>query len=599
MKFRHLVVSSLVAGSTVYAQTQSLWGQCGGIGYTGATQCAGGSACSTLNAYYFQCVPQPTTSSTSTTTTAVTTTTTSRTTTTTTTTTPITTTSSTTLSRTTTTTSTTTSSRTTTTTSTTSSTRTTTSSSPATQPTGTILDCLNSKSVPQALPGSSSFTFEARGFNLRLPFTPAAIAMPTTVPQVQAAVLCGVQYKLKITAKAGGHSYANHGIGGENGHLMINMKYFNSVTLDTTTNIATIGPGARLGNVAQALYNQGKRAISHGTCPGVGIGGHVLHGGYGYSSHTRGLALDWLIEAQVVVINGTIVTASATQNSDLFWALRGAGGSYGIVVSMKFNTFPAPDSNVVYNYSYNWNQAQARTSLEALQAYANSTQFPRELNLRFWVGVYNVQVVGVYYGDRSTFDAAISPLLSKFGTPASSSVSVMNWLNSLNNYAYATMSPPIDYDYFAKSLMTTQLSPAAMDAFVAYWFNTAKSVGRSWYMMIDLHGGPTSYIGSITGDAGGAYAHRNATFKYQFYDSVYSGSYPSDGFGFLNGWVNTVTSISQNTTWGMYINYADPTLPSAEYGNDYWRVSYPRLRSIKSLYDPDDVFYNPQAVQPL
>ncbi|KAF3934813.1 hypothetical protein ABW20_dc0110552 [Dactylellina cionopaga] len=471
------------------------------------------------------------------------------------------------------------------------------------QPTGSIIDCLTSNNVPQALPGSSTFSFEIKPFNLRIPFTPVAVAMPTTIPQVQAAVICGVQYKLKVTAKAGGHSYANHGIGGEDGHLMINLKYFNNITLDTTTNIATIQPGARLGNVAQALYNQGKRAISHGTCPGVGIGGHVLHGGYGYSTHTRGLALDWLVEAQVVLTNGTVVTASATQNSDLFWALRGAGGSFGIIVAMKFNTFPAPDSNVVYNYSFNWNQTQARASLDALQAYVNSTQFPRELNLRYWIGTFNVQVVGVYYGNTTAFNTAINPLLSKLGTPASSGVSVMNWLDTLNNYAYASMSPPLDYDthetFFAKSLMTTQLSSASMDAFVAYWFNTAKTISRSWYVMIDLHGGPTSYVSSISGDAGGAYAHRNATLKFQFYDEVYGGSYPTDGFGFLNGWVNSITSISPVSTWGMYINYADPTLPSTEYGNDYWRVNYPRLRTIKSIYDPADVFYNPQAVQPV
>ncbi|KAK6524479.1 hypothetical protein TWF281_011387 [Arthrobotrys megalospora] len=600
MGFKH-ICWVFFAASAVQAQTQSLWGQCGGVGWTGAVNCANGSACTTLNAYYAQCIPASSTTTTRTTTPATTPSTTPSTTPVTTT--PRTTTPSTTRTTTPSTTIITTTSSIRTTTpviTTTTSSRTTTAT---TRPTGTIQDCLTSNNVPQALPGSSSFTFEAKGFNLRLPFTPLAIAMPTTVPQVQAAVICGVRYGVKISAKAGGHSYANHGIGGEDGHLMINLKYFNTVVLDTATNIATIGPGTRLGNVAQALYTQGKRAISHGTCPGVGVGGHVLHGGYGYSSHTRGLALDWLAEAQVVLADGSLVTASATQNTDLFWAIKGAGGSFGIIVSMKFNTFPAPDSNIVYSYSFSWSQTQARANLEALQAYANSTQFPRELNMRFWVGVFNTQILGVYYGSRTDFDAAIAPLLSKLGTPSSSSISVMNWIDSLNNYAYATMSPPIDYDvhetFFAKSLMTTQLSPAAMDAFVAYWF-TASKPSRSWYMMIDIHGGPTSAIANITGEAGGSYAHRGATFKYQFYDSVYGGgSYPSDGFNFLNGWVNSITSISPANTWSMYINYADTSLSVNDYGNFYWRANYPRLRTIKSTYDPNDVFHNPQVVQPL
>lgn len=131
-----------------------------------------------------------------------------------------------------------------------------------------ITDCLDDASVPQALPGTTNFTQAIKPFNLRLPFTPVAVAVPTTVAQVQAAVSCGVSLGITISPKSGGHSYASHGIGGEDGHLMVDMKYFNTVNLDTDTGIATIGPGARLGNVAQALYTQGKVAFSHGTCPG-------------------------------------------------------------------------------------------------------------------------------------------------------------------------------------------------------------------------------------------------------------------------------------------------------------------------------------------
>ena len=91
------------------------------------------------------------------------------------------------------------------------------------------------------------------------------------------------------------------------------------------------------------------------------------------------------MEAQVVLANGTLATASATQNSDLFWALRGAGASYGIVTSMKFQTFAAPTQNLVFNYALNVNQAQMKNVFSVLQDYANSTAMPAEMNMRVFI----------------------------------------------------------------------------------------------------------------------------------------------------------------------------------------------------------------------
>ena len=127
-----------------------------------------------------------------------------------------------------------------------------------------VQDCLTAAGVP----GPANLTFTITPFNLRLPFTPAAVAVPTTLAQVQASVKCGVQAGLKINPKSGGHSYAAHSLGGENGHFMIDLKYWNTVVVDNATQIATVGPAGRLGNIAQSLYAQGKRAFSHGTCPG-------------------------------------------------------------------------------------------------------------------------------------------------------------------------------------------------------------------------------------------------------------------------------------------------------------------------------------------
>jgi hypothetical protein len=131
-----------------------------------------------------------------------------------------------------------------------------------------ISDCLTHAKVPQNYPGSPNFAQAIIPYNLRLPFTPVAVAVPSTVSQVQAAVACGMKYNVTVSARSGGHSYASDGLGGEDGHLMIDMKLFREVEVDESTNIATIEPGARLGNIALQLYKQYGRAISHGTCPG-------------------------------------------------------------------------------------------------------------------------------------------------------------------------------------------------------------------------------------------------------------------------------------------------------------------------------------------
>lgn len=129
-------------------------------------------------------------------------------------------------------------------------------------------DCLKQAAVPTLASGSSDYTQSLKPFNLRVPFKPAAYAVPTTVKHIQDAVTCGAQNGVYVTAKSGGHSYASHGLGGEDGHLIVDMKNFNTVTVDQTAKTAVIGTGGRLGDVATALYKQGKQAISHGTCPG-------------------------------------------------------------------------------------------------------------------------------------------------------------------------------------------------------------------------------------------------------------------------------------------------------------------------------------------
>jgi hypothetical protein len=176
----------------------------------------------------------------------------------------------------------------------------------------------------------------------------------------------------------------------------------------------------------------------------VGVGGHVLHGGQGYSSHTYGLALDFIEEAEIVLADSSVVTASTTENSDLFWALRGAGMSFGIVTSFKFSTFAAPDENVLFYYPYVWNRTQAFPGWDAFQSYCagySSPQIPTELNLRVVIVKYSGDDLlflfeGAYHGSQSDFLTIIQPLLTALNAvggliEGEVVVDTKGWLDSL------------------------------------------------------------------------------------------------------------------------------------------------------------------------
>lgn len=111
----------------------------------------------------------------------------------------------------------------------------------------------------------------------------------------------------------------NHGIGGEDGALVVDLRNLQSFEMDNSTWHATVGAGTNLGDLDDRLHDAGGRAVAHGICPGVGIGGHATIGGLGPPSRMWGATLDHVVEVEVVTADGDIVKASEDENMDLFW----------------------------------------------------------------------------------------------------------------------------------------------------------------------------------------------------------------------------------------------------------------------------------------
>ncbi|KAL1878594.1 hypothetical protein VTK73DRAFT_7772 [Phialemonium thermophilum] len=463
-----------------------------------------------------------------------------------------------------------------------------------------ITDCLQTAGVPEDDPGSTDWAYDVAPFNQRFNYTPLAIAVPLAVEHVQAAVSCAVKVGgggIKVNAKAGGHSYAAFGLGGEDGHLVIELDRMNNVELDPDTNIATIEAGARLGHVALSLFEQGQRAFSHA--------GHSLHGGFGFSSHTHGLALDWMAGATVVLANGTAVECSENENTDLFWALRGAGSCFGVVTSFRFRTFPAPPVVTVFGAILPWRTAeQAYAGWSVLQDWVLVGGMPAEMNMRVFGVAFGAQLQGLYHGNASAMEAAVAPLLTLLNTTLWQ-VNETDWMGGFEAYANgdtinATHPYTLQELFYSKSLVTSPLPPEAMHSAVDYWFSAGRNLtSRVWYIIIDMYGGANAAIPQVAATTT-SYAHRgDRLFLYEFYDRQVSGkTFPASGFAFLDGFVDAFTRHLDTSQWGMYVNYADPRMSRAEAQEVYWRDSLPRLQQIKARVDPADLFYYPQSVEP-
>lgn len=149
----------------------------------------------------------------------------------------------------------------------------------------------------------------------------------------------------------------------------------------------------------------------------VGVSGHSLHGGYGVSSHHKGLATDWMLEATVVLANGSVVKASKEENADLFWAVRGAGSSMGVVAEYKFNTFEAPGTVTYFTIMVpGWNTIRRGVAgLQAMQDFVVSGELPSELTMRLFLTPRLANFEGLLYGDEEEMRALLEPFAEKIG----------------------------------------------------------------------------------------------------------------------------------------------------------------------------------------
>ncbi|KDR73360.1 hypothetical protein GALMADRAFT_251979 [Galerina marginata CBS 339.88] len=466
---------------------------------------------------------------------------------------------------------------------------------------------LRGQNLTVLAPGDSGYANASAPVNLRFAFQPAAITFPYTTLDVSEILKITSSHNHQAVARSGGHSYIANGLGGKSGAVVVDMSNFNTVTVDQTTNIAVIGTGNRLGEVALALNDKG-RAIPHGVCPYVGIGGHSGHGGFGFTARKWGLLLDNIRAMEVVLSNGKVITASNSNHPDLFWALRGASSSFGIVTAIHVDTFAAPPSTTVFQYAWDLDPSSAASAIAAFQFFVQSPFLPQEFGAEIVLapgsspGRLSFGIHGGWYAPPDEFPAVIAPLLSNLPPPVSANLTVGTYINSVEFLGglgtLNTTAPDMQAAFYAKSLMTPEAAPmsnASLNALANYLATQGFMTSNFWFIEIELYGGVNSAINKVPLDAT-SFGHRSSMFTIQFFTISLNASFPAEGFTLLDGMVDAIVSNNPaDWDYGAYMNYIDDRLNNWQ--RLYFGPHYPKLKVLKALNDPQNTFRFPLSIE--
>ena len=419
---------------------------------------------------------------------------------------------------------------------------------------------------------------------------PLLIARCLDAADVMAAVNFGRDNNLLIAVRGGGHN--GPGLGSCDDGLVIDLSTMKGVRVDPAARTARVAAGCTQGDVDHAAHAFGL-AMPAGIISTTGIAGLTLSGGHGYLSRKYGLTIDNLIEADVVLADGSFVTASKEENPDLFWGLRGGGGNFGVVTSFLFQLHPV---NMVFAGPIAWDQKDARTIMKCyreflpgapqelctflgLKTILSSAPFPEEL----W-GKRTCLLMSCYDGPEEKGRKALAPLLDALPAPR------LNWMGTMPYPAVQSMFDglyPKGMQWYWRGDFVKTLPDAAIDAHLEQAAKTPSELSLMHLYPID------GAVHRMGGDET-AWNCRDATWS-----MVIAGIDPNpQKAGPVTRWTKAYwEAVHPFDLGGAYPNFmmddeGDARL-KATYGNNY-----ARLAAMKKKYDPANLFRVNQNIRP-
>lgn len=429
---------------------------------------------------------------------------------------------------------------------------------------------------------------EARAvYNGMIDARPALVATCRSTGDVVAALEFGRSKSMTIVVRGGGHSGPGFGTGDD--VLVLDLSPMDSVEVDPDQRTARVGGGATWGLVDAATHEYGLATVS-GILSTTGVGGLTLGGGHGQLSRRYGLTIDNLLEAELVLADGRVVTASETQHPDLFWAIRGGGGNFGIATAFKYRLHPV--RNVVWGPTawpveattdvLSWYREFLPAADEDLYGYfavlivPPDPAFPEAFHMHKACGV-----VWTYLGDPADADEALAPVRDM--DPAFDGIQEVPY-----PAAQSAFDPlyPKGLQWYWKGDFVARIPDEA----VAEHARFAEAIPT---MHSAMHLYPIDGAVNRVGKQETAWAHRDATWS-----QVIVGVDPDPAnTGTIKQWaVDYWEALHPHSVGAGYVNFM------MEEGNDRVRATfgenYARLTQIKAEYDPENVFRHNQNIPP-
>jgi len=412
---------------------------------------------------------------------------------------------------------------------------------------------------------------------------PGAIVRVESAADVQRTIEVARNEGLELAVRSGGHS--GGGYSSTEGGIVLDLRDMNAVTIDAEAETAWVETGATSGQVIAAAAEHGL-VVGFGDTASVGVGGITLGGGVGYLVRKWGLTIDSLLAAEVVTADGRLLTADPDTNADLFWAIRGGGGNFGVAIRLKFQLHPLPAFTgglMVFNATPEVIAsfvAAADAAPAELSTICNVMPAPP---LPFLPADVHGKLVAfsmlAFAGDAAAAARAIAPFRA-----------LGPIVDMVKPGPYTGMFPPEDPNYHPTAAAWTMFMNR-VDGPAAKTIVDTLSSSSSSFAAVQLRvlGGA---VAQIPVDAT-AYAHRASPIM-----AHVLALYTPDDKARQEDWVKTFAAALRQDDAGAYVNFL-----GAE-GAERVRSAYPgrtwdRLQAVKAKYDPDNLFRLNQNIVPM
>lgn len=444
--------------------------------------------------------------------------------------------------------------------------------------TGTLASLRASMSGAVVIPGDAEFEKARRIWNASADRRPALIALCEETSDVQRTLALATDAGLPVAIRSGGHSVA--GFSTCDDGIVIDLSNLKAVTVDTEMRVARADAGVTLGEFDRATQEHGL-ATTLGIVSMTGITGLTLGGGLGWLMRAYGLACDNLLSAEIVLADGTQVTANEEDNPELLWGLRGGGGNFGVVTALEYRVHPV--GPVVFGGGIAFPPARWRDLLHFYREFTSDA--PNELTMYAAStagpdGSPVAAMAACYSDDIQEGERLLAPARSAVGPAMMDGLGPVPYLG-LQSRIDASY-PPGQYHYW-RSCFLDELTDEVIEILVDR--RNDSPAPPLLEIVIEQMGGAIR-----AGD--GAFAHREAA-----YDVLIDANWenPDDEERCVQ-WARETAAALEPYARGGYVNY-EPDSGNGTAQSTYGR-SATRLRSLKSRYDPQNVFRLNQNITP-